>query len=411
MHGYGPGSLLFGDEERKELLDLMDNGYLFRYGDEDNPNYKHKVFDFERELEKHMGVGYATAVNSGSSSLVCALAAIGAGPGDEVIVPGYTFIASISSIVNSRAIPVLAEIDDSLTLDPNDIEHRITPRTKAIMPVHMIGNPCDMDKIMAVAKKHDLFVIEDACQAMGGSYKGRKLGAIGDIGCFSLNRYKTINCGDGGAFITDNKELYERGFGYHDQGHFPHRKGVEMGNRSLFGLDFRMNELSGAVALAQLRKIDYALNRLRSKKKIVKDIVSQVDGVGFRRINDEGECATLFTLMFKDKETAQAFADVLGTKPVYYSGWHVYNHMEHLLGQMTVTEFNCPFKCPVYGQEITYETHMLPKTDDYLLRSVTIGIGVNDSGNGASYGTSILSDNEEMVAMANRLVDALKKVL
>ena len=412
MTGYGPGALLFGDEERKELLDVMEKGFLFRYGEEDDPDFKSKVYNFERELASYMGVGHAVAVSSGTSSLLCALAALGIGPGDEVIVPGYTFIASISSIVNSRAIPVLAEVDDSLTIDPEDIVKKITPKTKAIMPVHMIGNPSAMDKIMDIAKQRGLFVIEDCCQAMGGSFKGKKLGTFGDIGCFSLNRYKSINCGDGGALVTNDKTLYERAFAYHDQGHLPNRKGTEQGHRALFGLNFRMNELSGAVAIAQLRKLDHVIDTLRAKKKIVKDFVRQVDGVGFRRLNDEeGECATLFTLMFKDADTAKRFADIIGTKQVYYSGWHVYDHMEQLLEQKTVTEFKCPFECPVYGDAIGYRAHMLPKTDDYLLRSVSIGIGVNDKGNGASYGTSILSGDDEMLEMANRLADALKQVL
>ena len=161
----GPGSYTFGDEERKELLDVMEGGHLYRYGKEGDPTFKKKVITFEKEFAQYIGRKYSVAVTNGSNAIINALATYGIGPGDEVIVPGYTFCASIGMIVWARAIPVLAEIDESLNLDPDDIESRITEKTKAIMPVHMMGNPCDMDKIMAIAKKHNLIVIEDCCQA------------------------------------------------------------------------------------------------------------------------------------------------------------------------------------------------------------------------------------------------------
>jgi dTDP-4-amino-4,6-dideoxygalactose transaminase len=412
LKSFGPGALLFGDEERKELADVLESGFMYRYGEDDDPEFKGKVYRFEQELAAYSGSPYCVAMNSGTSALFAALSAAGIGPGDEVIVPGYTFIASLSSILYSRAIPVLAEIDHSLTLDPADIEQKISGRTKAIIPVHMLGNPCAMDRILALAQKYNLLVIEDACQAFGGSYKGKKLGSLGQIGCYSFNRFKTINSGDGGALVTADRNYYERAFAFHDQGHLPYRKGIEMGNRAIIGLNFRMNELSAAVLLAQLRRTDYIVDKLKKNKKLIKDILSEVDGLKFRRINDpDGEAGTLLTLQFDDPAAAEGFADELGAKPVFYSGWHVYTHMEQLLGRKMPAPVNCPFTCPVHGLDVKYKAGMLPQTEDILKRSVTIGIGVIDRGNGAGFGVNILSGEEEIIRTAEKLAGILKKYL
>ena len=400
----GPGAYLFGDEERKELMDVMESGYLFRYGSEDDPAYKKKVVQFEEEFAKYTNAKYCVAVNSGTGALMCCLAALGIGPGDEVIVPGYTFIASISSIILSRAIPVLAEIDESLTIDPEDIRKKITKKTKAIMPVHMLGNPCDMDKIMEIAKEHGLFVIEDCCQAAGGSYKGKKLGTIGSIGAFSLNVFKTISAGDGGMVVTDDPVLYERAFGFHDQGHKPNRTGVEVGNRSIVGMNMRMNELTGAVALAQVRKLGTIIGMLQTKKAKLKKEISGMAGFGFRRVNDPaGECATLLTLLFKDKETADRFGAKIGAVTIAHSGWHVYNNMEQILEKKTSTEYNCPYVCEAYGQTIEYHKHMLPNTDAILDRAINISVGVVDKGLGSPFGININSEEEEIMQVAQKI--------
>ena len=181
----GPGFEWIGKEEEKEVLEVLRSRWLFRYGDEKDPAFKRKVKTLEEMVEQKFGTRHALAVTSGTSALITALSALGIGPGDEVIVPGYTFIASISSIIIARAVPVLAEVDESLTLDPVDVERRITPRTKAIMAVHMLGNPCNLDALRAVAEKHRLILIEDSAQAFGGSYKGKRLGTIGKIGIYS----------------------------------------------------------------------------------------------------------------------------------------------------------------------------------------------------------------------------------
>ena len=388
----GPGMFLFGEEERAELLDVMESGYLFRYGMENDKDYKRKVATFENEFAKKIGVNHCFATSSGSGALMASLSALGIGEGDEVIVAGYTFIASISAIIMLNAKPILAEIDNSLTIDPDDIEKRITPRAKAIMPVHMLGNPCNMDKIMAIAKKHNLYVIEDCCQATGASYKGRRLGSFGDISAFSLNIFKTITCGDGGMVTTNDSDLYECAFGFHDQGHKPNRMGVEVGNRSIIGMNMRMNELSGAVALAQVRKLDKMLDMLREKKSKLKAKLAGAKGFKFRQINDPGECATLLTLIFDTKEGADAFCGKIDAKTLSHSGWHVYNNMEQLL----TADNN-------FKKDYGIRPHMLPQTDDILSRAVNISVGVVDKGLGAGFGINILSSDDEIDACAEAI--------
>ena len=394
----GPGSYVFGAEEKKELMDVIENASLFRYGTPGVDGFQGKVATFEKEIAEQLGHKYVVATSSGTGSLMCCLAALGIGMGDEVIVPGYTFIASISTIAMMNAVPVLAEIDDSLTIDPTKIEALITPKTKAIMPVHMLGNPCKMDEIMAIAKKHNLYVIEDCCQAVGARYKGKACGTIGTMGAYSLNVFKTITTGDGGFVGCSDLDLYERAFGYHDQGHMPSRMGVEVGNRSIVGVNMRMNELSGAVALAQCRKLPKLLETLRYKKNLLKSQLQDLPGVGFRTINDEGECGTLLTLLFDTKELAAAFCEKAGTNVIARSGWHVYNNMEQILDKKTWTE-NHPF----HLSDRTYAKHMLPATDDILERAVNISVGVVDKGLGAGTGINVNSTEEEINLVAQNI--------
>ncbi len=223
----GPGMELVGEEEIREVLEVLKSGYLFRYGTatngETDPRFLGKVLEVEKWVADYCGVRYAVAVNSGTSALLTALAGLGIGPGDEVIIPGYTFVASMSSVIFSRAVPVLAEVDRTFNLDPADIEPKISPRTKAIMAVHMMGNPARLNEIKAIADKHGLYLIEDAAQAFGATYHERPVGGFGKIGTFSFNVYKTITSGDGGMIVTDDEEIYKRCFAFHDQGHTPMR--------------------------------------------------------------------------------------------------------------------------------------------------------------------------------------------
>jgi dTDP-4-amino-4,6-dideoxygalactose transaminase len=392
----GPGNYWFGKEETEEVLEVIRSGYLFRYGSENNPRFLHKVSSLEKEFARYCGTQFALATSSGTSSLVTSLAALGLKPGDEVIVPAYTFIASYSAAIFLGVVPVLAEIDDSLSLDPEDIEHRITPRTRAIMPVHMLGNPCNMERIMSIAGKHELLVLEDSCQSAGASYKGRKTGTIGNIGAFSLNIFKTINTGDGGLLVTNDEELYKAAFGMHDQGHTPNRLSVDAGGRNIVGLNFRMNELTAAVGLAQLRKIDLIITTLREKRNKLKKLISEAKGFKFRTLNDpEGDCATICTVIFDSNEQADRVSKALGSKTVDLSGWHVYANMEHILDYLK--QKGRPHARGAY-----------PRTDDILSRSLNISVGVVDAGLGAGWGININSTDQEIESAAIQFINACK---
>ena len=279
----GPGMELIGEEEKREILDVLESGYLFRYGSQDNTDFKAKVYQLEQQVANLIGVPYAVAVNSGTSALLVALSGLGVGPGDEVIVPGYTFIASFSSVIYARAIPILAEVDRTLNLDPEDVRKKISPRTKAILAVHMLGNPARMDALRAIADEHDLLLIEDCAQAFGASYQGRMLGSIGQAGIYSFNIFKTITAGDGGMIVTNDEAAYRKFFGIHDQGHSPLRMGVEVGQRPFVGQDFRMTELSAAVLLAQLGKFEHILNHLRGNKRRFKECNRGFTGIRIQR--------------------------------------------------------------------------------------------------------------------------------
>ncbi len=392
----GPGAYCFGKEEMESVMEVMQRGYLFRYGSENDPNFLHKASTLEKEFTKYSGANYALATSSGTSSMLVSMLAMGLKPGDEVIVPAYTFIASYSSCIFAGLIPVLSEIDESLSLDPDAIESRITPRTKAIMPVHMLGNSCNMDRIMEIARKHKLKVLEDCCQAVGASYKGKKTGTIGDMGAFSLNIFKTINTGDGGLIITNDKNFYETAFGVHDQGHKPNRLGVEVGVRSVLGLNFRINEITAAVGLAQLKKLDKIVTTLRDKRSKFKNFISEAKGFKFRKLNDpEGDCATLCTVIFDTKEQAAKVSKALGSKTIDQSGWHVYANMEHVLKHLEEV-----------GQPYTKGSY--PITDDILRRSMNISIGVVDGGLGAGWGINIHSTDVEIEAAAKQFIEACK---
>ncbi len=387
----GPGMFLFGDEERKELLDVMESGYLNRYGKADNPKFKQKVVTFEKEFADYCEQKYAVAVNGGTTALLTCLAALGIGLGDEVIVPGYTYIASIAAIVFANATPVLVDITDTLNIDPEDVRKKITPRTKAIIPVHMLGNQAPLDEIMAIAKEHNLYVIEDCCQACGATYKGKKVGTYGDIAAFSLNLQKTITTGDGGVVVTSDFDLYERSFGFHDQGHKPNRLNLEIGKRCFVGLNLRVNELTGAVALAQTRKLPAIIDTLRRNKKRLKDQLQGLPGFKFRTITDpEGEAATLMVLIFDTAELANKFCEKTNCTPIATSGWHVYSNMEQIL------EKKHPAKWPNPDSDVQYYKGMLPHCDDLLARAVPLSIGVCDPGLGAGSGISVLSTDKEI---------------
>lgn len=285
------------------------------------------------------------------------------GPGDEVIVPSYTFIASIGSIVYSGATPVLAEVDRSLTLDPKDVEARITERTRAIMAVHMLGAPCDMDALMAIANRHDLAIIEDTAQACGATYRGQSLGTIGDIGTFSLNPFKVITSGEGGLVLTGDEELYKRAYAFQDQGWSPLRADRDdTDGHVMFGLNLRMAELAAAVGTAQLDKLETVLNQVRSAKLRLADLIDDIPGLSRRILHDtEGECGTLLIYQLDDIGAAKDLATTLGSKTMIESGRHYYGNMPQLAGSQT----------PAPLPSGVHQVMMLPTTEPAACRKPT----------------------------------------
>jgi len=390
----GPGLELVGDEELAELTDVIRSGRLSRYGPDDE-TFPAKVRRFEEAVAARAGVSHALAVNSGTSALYLALTGLGVGPGDEVIVPGFTYVATMSAVVYARARPVLAEIDATFDLDPTDVSGRITPRTRAIIAVHMLGNPARLAELRALADGHDLALIEDAAQAFGASYGGRWVGSHGAAGIYSFNEYKTITCGDGGMLVTDDEALYRRAFAMHDQGHSPLRHGVEVGARPMLGLNFRMTELEGAVLLAQLRRLDGIVAHLRANRDLVRSLLEDLPGIGFRELPDPaGDLATHLVVIFPDAAMAAAVTAELGSITLDRSGWHVYSHMEHLLEGRTVSGRGCPFDCAcTHEGPADYRAGMLPASDALLARSMSFPIGVVDP-NLAPFGLHMRDDAE-----------------
>jgi 8-amino-3,8-dideoxy-alpha-D-manno-octulosonate transaminase len=253
-----------------------------------------------------------------------------------------------------------------------------------------------MDEIMAIAKKHKLMVLEDCAQASGAVYKGKKVGSMGAMGGFSFNIYKTITAGDGGLIVTNDAELYKRAFALHDQGHLPNRAGVEIGNRTILGMNFRMNELTGAVALAQLRKLDRITSTLRSKKAKLKAMLKGLPGVGFRELNDEkGEAGTLLTILFESPQLAARVAKAISSKTIDQSGWHVYANMEHVIKELER-----------HGRKVRKGS--FPRTDDILSRALNISIGVVDAGLGSGFGININSTDSEIEQVGQKLRKAIQ---
>jgi dTDP-4-amino-4,6-dideoxygalactose transaminase len=408
----GPGSYLIGQEEIDEVTEVLSSGYLLRYGDESNPRFRHKVWSFERAFEARLEVAHALAVNSGTSALLTGLAALGIGPGDEVIAPGYCYMATLSSIVYAGAVPVLAEVDETLTLDPADVRARITPRTRAIMPVHMLGCPSRMDALKELAVQHGLAIIEDSCQACGGTFAGKHLGTIGDVGAFSLNFDKVITAGDGGVLACNDLGLYERAFAFHDQGFTPAGKAITTERSEMFGLTLRMNELTGAVALAQLRKLDRILEMMRTRRDRLLSALPQFPGMWVKPSPDpSGECGSIITLQFDDHASAARVAEALGTITLERTGWHVYSNMGPLLARRMPARLACPFECGVYPYAAEYRRGQLPSTDDLLARSINLSVGVVDPFVGAAFGVNILSDDAEVEAAAREFERRVRPIL
>jgi 8-amino-3,8-dideoxy-alpha-D-manno-octulosonate transaminase len=379
-----PGGLEIGEEEKKQVLEVLDNKYLFRYyGPKEAPS---KVKALEDRYAAFTDRRHCLALNSCTSALISALVAAGVGPGDEVIVPSYTFFATCASVVAARAIPIVAEVDKSLTMDPADFQKKISPRTKAVIPVHMRGMPARMDKILEIARARKITVIEDVAQANGGTYKGKKLGSFGDIGCFSLQFHKIITSGEGGILVTDSDLLYTRAQAYHDVAACWRKDRFappEFEGEIFFGQNYRMSELTGAVALAQLGKIEPILAGMRRNKKLIKDGIRDLAGLEFREVTDEaGDTAICLVFYLPKAEQVEQFVAALHAEGIEAGGiynkgvpdWHIYPHWKMLIEKMMPTKHGCPFNCPQSGPVPNYKPDDCPATMAWLGRSVHLDI-------------------------------------
>ena len=258
-----PGAYWLDEQEDQAVLDVLHHGSLFRYYGLGQPKYADR---YEAAARDYYGVRYALGVNSGTGALIAALTALGIGPGCEVILPAFMWVASVGAVVQVNAIPVLCEVDDSFCMDPADLEKKITPRTKLILPIHMAGSPCNMDAIMAVARKHKIPVLEDCAQCNGGTFKGKKVGTFGNMGIFSLQLNKNMTCGEGGLIITNDEKLYYRAFSAHDMGLI--REDGRLATPEPYAIAWgggrRMTELCGAVASVQIKKLPHILDHMRA---------------------------------------------------------------------------------------------------------------------------------------------------
>ncbi|MFT5757368.1 MAG: 8-amino-3,8-dideoxy-alpha-D-manno-octulosonate transaminase [Alteromonadaceae bacterium] len=370
-----PGFELFGPEEKAEVADVMENGFTFRYNFDPMRNDRWKARDMEKLLCEKMNAKHAHLVSSGTAALQTAMHAAGIGAGDEVIVPPFTFVASVEAVAMAGAIPIFAEIDETLCLSPEGIEAAITPRTKAINLVHMCGSMAKMDEIKAICKKHNLVLIEDACQSIGGSYKGQALGTIGDVGCYSFDSVKTISCGEGGAVITNNEAIYNYSHMFSDHGH--DHLGSDRGAEShpIMGLNFRISEMNAALGLAQLRKLDRIIAIQRKNKGTIKKAMQGLDGVSFREIPDpEGDSAGFLSFMLDSEERAIEVNKKLAENGVdgcfywYINNWHYLNNWQH------IQELTSPAKTPLslIEDKPDYTKISMPKSDAIMSRTISM---------------------------------------
>lgn len=380
-----PGYEVIGEEEKQEVLEVLSRKVLFRYGFDDQRQGVFKVKSFENEFARTCGAKHALAVSSGTAALRVALAALGISPGDEVITPGFTFVATWETVLDAGAIPVFAEIDETLCLDPGDLTRRITPRTKAILPVHMCGSMARIEEIVRVAAENGIPVIEDTAQSCGGKWRGKALGTFGKIGTFSFDSVKTLTTGEGGMIITDDEELYTKASEYHDHGH-DHDPTVPRGleKRRFIGHNFRMMELQGALGLAQLKKLEtLILPKQQENKARIREALAHIDAITFRDYPDPaGDTATFLTFLLPSAGKARAFNEALareGAGAIFWheNTWHYYQQWEHLLEGKSYTRSGYPFRDDEGAPRCRYGKQDLPKTAELLSRTLSFAINVH----------------------------------
>lgn len=395
-----PGFELFGAEERQEVNEVLETGILMRYGFDGARKGIWKARELEATLCKTFDVKHAQLTSSGTAALTTAMLALGIGAGHEVIMPTFTFVASFEAVLSVGAIPVLADIDESLTLDPRSVEAAITSRTKCVMPVHMCGSMADLDALLAICKKHNLILLEDACQSIGGTYKGRALGTIGHAGTFSFDFVKTITCAEGGAVVTNDEEVYTKCDGFTDHGH--DHLGTDRGAdlHPFLGYNFRISELHAAVGLAQIKKLPLFLAIQRQNKKILKEALAGLAGLTFRQLPDPaGDNASFLSFFLPNEATARAAVKAMQSKGLaafywYDNNWHYIRKWDHFKHKRTLA----PLPLEVQQQMVDYSQRSFPVSDGIMSRCISTPI-------------SLVWSEEELDERASKMREAIKTVL
>ena len=343
-----PGFELFGAEERKEVNDVLETGILMRYGFDGPRKGIWKAQELEKAITEVFGCQYAHLTSSGTAALTTAMAALNIGAGDEVIMPSFTFVASFEAVLSVGAVPVLVDVDETLTLSPAAVRAAITPKTKCVMPVHMCGSMADLDALKTICTEHNLILLEDACQSIGGTYKGKALGTIGHAGTFSFDFVKTITCGEGGVVMTNSEEVWTKCDGYTDHGH--DHKGVDRGAdlHPFIGYNFRISELHAAVGLAQIRKLDTFLSLQRKHNKALRAYLETIPEVSFRKVPDEAgdSCSFLSWFLPTEALTKAVIAEMkeqgilAGNFYWYANNWHYISKWDHLKNATTLNKLS-----------------------------------------------------------------------
>ncbi|MCB2225941.1 MAG: DegT/DnrJ/EryC1/StrS family aminotransferase [Desulfarculaceae bacterium] len=370
-----PGFEWLGKEESDAVAEVMQRGVLFRYEFDEQRQGIYLVKQFEEQMAAYTGAAAGCAVNSGTAAVKVGLAALGVGYGDEVITQGFTFVATWEAIMDCGAKPVFCEVDETLCMDPKDLEKKITDKTKCIVPVHMMGAPARIKEIKAIADAHGIAVMEDSAQALGCTLDGQHVGTFGDMGSFSFDAVKTLTTGEGGMVISKDPKLVLNASEYQDHGH--DHKPVGRGNegRRFIGFNYRMMELQGALGLAQLKKLPDMVETMRANKAALKEALKRVPGVTFREVLDEaGDSATFIAWFHETPEQTAKFAELLAEHgapaiPWGANTWHAYPHWEHLHAGASLPSGGWPFARPDGPAE--YDPAALPQTEAILSRCLS----------------------------------------
>ena len=396
-----PGHELYDHIERKELMDVVESGIFMRYGFDGARNGHWKAKEMEEAICKKTGAGYAHLMSSGTAALHATFAALGVGAGDEVIMPVFTFVASFETIILAGATPVLVDINDTLCLDPAAVARAITPKTKVVMPVHMCGAMAQLDELKEICKKYGLILLEDACQSFGGTYKGNYLGTIGEVGCYSFDFVKTVTCAEGGAMVTNTRELYERAAQFSDHGH--DHAGVDRGAdlHPYMGVNYRISELHAAVGLGQIKKLDQFLGLQRRNHAVMRNALATIPQITFRTIPDpQGDTATFLSFFLPDEESARKAAKSLkeaGIDGVFYyydNNWHYIRSWHHVKEVHTMM----PLSAPVVRFLTEAGQKSYPASDAIMSREISLAIKMGWS-------------RAETEARAQKCVAAIKSIL